>query len=134
MLPAYRIVAGDAIAVALPHRAGYGDAMSRGALLSVLLLAFGLPGCFSPPARPPDPIHFAPDTETMRREILRHVPFGMPLKQARGIMEANGFRCDNNRRSRVMTCENTSVAPPVRAWLFYDPEDTIKDVQARCGD
>lgn len=71
----------------------------------------------------------------MRREVVQHVPYGMPLKQARAIMEANGFNCDNNSRSRVMVCDALpaeSRTTPVRVWLFYDPEKTIKEVQARC--
>lgn len=99
------------------------------------LAAIGLScllGCFTAPPRPPDPMRFADDSIAMRREVLKHVPFGMPLKQARAIMEANGFTCANNRRSRVMVCDANPNSRPVRVWLYYDPEDTIKEVQARC--
>lgn len=94
-----------------------------------------LVGCFSTPPRPPDPIHFSSDSEAMRREVLQHIPYGMPLKQARAILEANGFECSNNTRSRVLVAEARPgpVAAPIQVWVFYDPQETVKEIQARAS-
>jgi hypothetical protein len=136
MLSAYRIRDGDAIGVASRASAGYAAGMETCSGRYTWWAALGLfclLGCFSPPTRPPDPIHLNSDSEAMRREVLKHIPYGMPLKQGREIMEANGFTCKNDRRNRVLICNITPLTSrPIRVWLHYDPENTVKDVQARC--
>ena len=110
----------NAIGVASPVGGGYSGAMEKGAKHRAALVAVGLAclvGCFSTPPRPPNPIQFSTTSETMRREILKHVPYGMPLKQARGIMEANGFTCDPIAEVAILFAGIFACIIPVLAML-----------------
>jgi hypothetical protein len=66
-----------------------------------LMLAFtalccaGLAGCVTSSAvsraTPPMALHL--DISEMKAEVLRHVAVGTPLDEAKGVMEAHGFKC-----------------------------------------
>jgi hypothetical protein len=95
-----------------------------------------LAGCLTLPGRGPDAMPFHENPEAMRHEVLRHVPFGMPIKQARTVMEASGFHCHKYAKARIMLCdtEQTIKNQPtrIRVWLYFDPEELVKEVLVRC--
>jgi hypothetical protein len=72
----------------------------------------------------------------MRQEILRRIPFGTPIKQARPEMESSGFTCQDDPLHRVLVCDRTVPAGPaeirsIRVWFPYDAVGTVKEVQVR---
>jgi hypothetical protein len=98
---------------------------------------FFLAGCVSTPVHSAEAMPFRENSDAMRLEILKRVPYGMPIKQARSTMEANGFSCQVVAKARVMLCDAVHSFKPsetthVRVWLYYDPEDVVKEAFVRC--
>lgn len=88
------------------------------------LLALAIPcivaGCVSAPltlAPPPPPDREMKlwyfDHEAMEGEVLKFVPVGTPLEQARKIMTDNGFRCEE------VNCD--LGLPYLRCYALYKP-------------
>ena len=60
------------------------------------------------------------DKDAMAAEVLRFVPEGTPLEQARKTMTDNGFRCED------VTCDRG--LPYLRCYILYKPATVFEPV------
>ena len=96
-------------------------------------------------SRPEGAIPLTSDDELMQQRILEIVPLGTPTETAKAIMEANGFHCTDNPKSKI--CDRERIQGPyllceadqskngwglkVRVFLHYWHGKPISDVIVR---
>jgi hypothetical protein len=70
-------------------------------LLAFAMLSMGLIGCVASVAslRPTPPMTLHTDEKEMRAEVLRHLSIGMPIEEAKKIMDNHGFKCQYGKGS-----------------------------------
>ena len=78
----------------------------RSVFVSVFsIVAFWSCGCRvpQPPSAPPGSMPLYLDEDRMRTEVLQHVQIGMPVDDAKKVMERHGFECRVDETSKSFT-------------------------------
>jgi hypothetical protein len=62
----------------------------------------------------------SPDATATRQEILKHVPLGTTIDQAKAFMEENGFKCAETQNQRF-----AEDGPAPGQQIIHGPTDTL---------
>jgi hypothetical protein len=116
--------------------------------LAAIVLLTSTAGCASLglPGRPATLMRLVYDNDAMSAEVLKYLSVGMPIENAKRVMEANGFECEYSLyagglepsdhetpclRCRIWFGIHFLVEDDIDVWVYYEA-GCVKDVRVDC--